>query len=142
MKKLILLLAICTLAATAFAQQQVINQGKSQFLLIIRFKADFQPPSNEAVKANIKKWQDYMAGLAKSGTLVSGYRPVSGGITISGPGKTLKSDPYISDGEVVSSVLVINAADMEAAKAVADKCPVFEFGGSIEVRPVMNTAGQ
>ncbi|HVW12783.1 MAG TPA: YciI family protein [Mucilaginibacter sp.] len=142
MKKLVLFLTICAFAVPAFAQQQVINQGKSQFLLIIRFKTDFKAPSDEAVKANIKKWQDYMAALAKSGALVNGYRPAGGGLTISGSAKTLKTDPYISDEEQVSSVLVINAADMEAAKAIAEKCPVFEFGGSIEVRPVMNTAGQ
>jgi hypothetical protein len=109
---------------------------------IIRFKSDFQPSSDEAVKANIKKWQDYMGGLAKSGDLVGGYRPASGGLTISGTGKTLKNDPYVSDGMQISSVIIIKAATLEAAKDIADKCPVFEFGGSIEVRPVMNIAGQ
>jgi hypothetical protein len=31
---------------------------------------------------------------------------------------------------------------MDAAKAIADRCPVFEFGGSIGVREGMNTAKQ
>ena len=141
MKKLILILAICTFAAPTFAQQ-IINSGKSQFMLIIRFKSDFQPPSDEAVKANIKKWQDYMGDLAKSGDLVSGYRPANGGLTISGTGKTLKNDPYVSDGMQISSVIIIKAANMEAAKDIANKCPVFEFDGSIEVRPLMNVPGQ
>jgi hypothetical protein len=139
MKKLILIIAICAFAAPAFAQQ-IANPGKSEFMFIIRFKSDFQPTSDEAVKANIKKWQDYMSDLAKSGDLVSGYRPASGGLTISGTGKTLKNDPYVSDGMQVSSVMIVKAVSMDAAKDIANKCPVFEFGGSIEVRPVMDAA--
>ncbi|MFB9841558.1 YciI family protein [Mucilaginibacter ginsenosidivorans] len=142
MKKYIFLsIALAALTFSSSAQQ-VINPGKTQFLFIIRFKADFKPSSDEAVRANIKKWQEYMGELGKSGKLASGYRPASNGLTISGTGKSLKSEPYVADGDQVSSILVINAESMDAAKAIADKCPVFEFGGSVEVRPVMNTAGQ
>jgi hypothetical protein len=138
MKKLVLLTALLLACTTLFAQ----TKTKSDFMLIIRFKSDFKPPSDEAVKNNIKKWQDYMGNLAQSGSLVSGYRPTSEGLTISGAKKDLKPIPYIADGDLVSSVLIIKAVDMDAAKSIADKCPVFEFGGSVEVRSVMNTAGQ
>ncbi|MGN6637371.1 MAG: YciI family protein [Mucilaginibacter sp.] len=141
MKKLIITTLLVFAGFQLFAQQ-VINPGKSQFLLIIRFKTDFKPSSDAVVQNNIKKWQEYMDELAKSGALVAGYRPANDGLTVSGTDKSLKSTPYISDGESVSSVLIITANDMEAAKAIADKCPVFEFGGSIEVRPVMNMAGR
>jgi hypothetical protein len=141
MKKLILLLAIWAFAAPAFAQQ-VINSNKSQFMFIIRFKADFKPSSDDAVKNNIKKWQDYMGGLAKPGDLVSGFRPASNGLTISGKEKSLSNSPYVSDGLLVSSIMIIKAANMEEAKEIAGKCPVYEFGGSVEVRPMMNIAGQ
>jgi hypothetical protein len=142
MKKLIILSVILIAFTSPLFAQQVINAGKSQFMLIIRFKADFKPSSDDVVKNNIKKWQDYMGALAKSGDLVGGYRPASEGLTISGTEKSLKSTAYISDGELVSSVLIIKAENMDAAKAIADKCPVYEFNGSVEVRPVMNTAGQ
>jgi len=129
------LAAIFLFACTAlFAQQKT----KSQFLLIVRFKADFKPASDEAVKVNIQHWQEYMINLGKSGALVAGYRPANDGLTISGTGKELKPTPYIADNELVSAIIVINAVDMDAAKAIADKCPVFEFGGSIEVRAVTN----
>lgn len=141
MKKILLFIALTALAMPVFSQQ-VTATGKSQFLFIIRFKADFKPSSDEAVKENIKKWQVYMGDLAKSGSLAGGYRPAGEGLTISGESRSLKSDPYISDDELVSSVLIINASDMNAAKELAEKCPVFEFGGSVEVRPIMNTAGK
>jgi len=141
MKKLIILIALAVLVISASAQQAV-NNSKSQFLLIVRFKTDFKPTSDEVVKNNIKKWQDYMSGLAKAGNLVGGYRPSGDGVTVSGETKSTKSSPYVANGEQVSSMLVIAAENMDAAKAIADKCPVFEFGGSVEIRPLMNMAGQ
>lgn len=138
MKKFILASLLLLACSAIFAQQKV----KSQFLLIIRFKADFKPASDAAVKTNIQHWQEYMGSLAKSGDLVAGYRPADQGLTINGAGKSVKPEAYIANNELVSSVLVINAADMDAAKAIADKCPVFEFGGSVEVRAMLNTAGK
>jgi hypothetical protein len=138
MKKIALLIIILFTCSSLFAQQKT----KSQFLLIVRFKADFKPASDEAVKTNIKHWQDYMGNLAQSGDLVAGYRPAGDGLTISGTDRTLTSNVYVANDELVSSILVINAADMDAAKTIADKCPVFEFGGSVEVRAVLNTAGR
>ncbi len=134
MKKYFLAAIFLFVCTTLFAQQKT----KSQFLLIVRFKADFKPASDDAVKTNIQHWQEYMINLGKSGALVAGYRPANEGLTVSGTGKALKPTPYIADNELVSSVIVINAVDMDAAKAIADKCPVFEFGGSVEVRAVTN----
>lgn len=142
MKKYIFLSLVCAVFALSSFAQQVANAGKSQYLLIIRFKADFKPSSDEVVQANIKKWQLYMGNLAQSGTLVSGFRPAGDGLTISGTDKSVQSTPYIADGQLVSSILLIKSESLDAAKAIADKCPVFEFGGSVEVRPLMNAAGQ
>ena len=138
MKKLLLFGLLLFAGFNLSAQQKV----KSQFLLIIRFKSDFKPASDDVVKTNIKHWQDYMGNLAQSGTLVSGYRPTDQGLTISGTDKKVNPTPYVANNELVSSVMVINAVDMDAAKAIADKCPVFEFGGSVEVRAMLNTAGK
>ena len=137
MKKSFLLAILLLAGFSIFAQTKV----KSQYLLIIRFKTDFKPASDEAVKNNIKHWQDYMGNLAQSGDLVAGYRPANEGLTIAGAEKALNPIPYVANGELVSSVLIIKAVDMDTAKAIADKCPVFEFGGSVEVRSVINMAG-
>jgi len=140
-KHIILSVVLVALFSSAFAQQAA-TAGKSQFLFIIRYNTNFKPASKEAVQNNIKKWQDYMGGLVKSGNLVGGYRPDNDGVTISGTGKSSKSTPYMSDGELVSSVLIIKADNLDAAKAIANNCPIFEFGGSVEVRPITDVAGQ
>src|SRR5437588_6548956 len=94
-KYLILSVILVSLVSFAFAQKAA-NTRKSQFLFIIRYNTNFKPASKEAVQSNIKKWQDYMDSLAKSGNLAGGYRPDNDGVTISGTGKSVKSTPYMS----------------------------------------------
>ncbi|MFI5161815.1 MAG: YciI family protein [Sphingobacteriales bacterium] len=141
MKKYIILITLTAFVSAAFAQQPA-SPAKLQFLFIVRYNTSFKPASKEAVQNNIKKWQDYMGGLAKSGNLAGGYRPDNDGVTISGTEKSAKSTPYMSNGELVSSILIIKADNLDAAKAIADNCPIFEFGGSVEVRPITDIAGQ
>ncbi|MBV8389871.1 MAG: hypothetical protein JO080_08735 [Mucilaginibacter sp.] len=138
MKKLILLVAFLFACTSLFAQEK----AKSQYLMIVRFKTNFKPSSNEEIQNNIKKWQEYMGNLAQSGDLVAGYRPTNEGATISGKEKSTKPIPYVANDDLVSSVLIIKAENMDAAKVIANKCPVFELGGSVEVRAMMNVAGQ
>ena len=138
MKKLILLIAFLFTGTVLFAQEK----AKSEYLMIIRFKTNFKPSSNEEIQSNIKKWQQYMGNLAQSGDLVAGYRPTNEGVTISGKEKSTKPIPYVANDELVSSVLIIKAENLESAKAIANKCPVFDLGGSVEVRAMMNVAGQ
>lgn len=110
-------------------------------MLIIRSKVNARP-SAEAIQANIKHWQTYMGDLAKSGKLANGYRPGNNGETVSGTTKNTTKGFYSANGEVVSSFLIINAKDMDEAKEIAAKCPVFELDGSVEIRSLMNVAGR
>jgi len=138
MKKLILLTAFLFVGNCLFAQEK----AKSQYLMIVRFKTNFKPSSNEEIQNNIKKWQEYMGNLAQSGDLVAGYRPTNEGATISGKDKSTKPIPYVANDDLVTSVLIIKAENIDAAKAIANRCPVFEFGGSVEIRSMMNVAGR
>jgi hypothetical protein len=118
---------------------QAAGSSKNQFMLIIRSKANPQF-SREIISANIKHWQEYMGSLGQSGQLSGGYRPGNEGETLSGAAKTSKKGWYEANSEVVSSFLIINASDMSAAREIASRCPVFELGGSVEIRPMRDTA--
>lgn len=137
MKKLIVLSALICLIGTMSMSQTNNNSAKQQYLLIFRFKSNFVPPSQEAVQNNIKHWQEYMGNLAQTGKLVSGFRPSDQGKTITGTNKTIHDGVYVSNNELVSSFIVINAKSMDEAGEIAGKCPIFEFDGSVEIRPIM-----
>src|ERR1051325_2303361 len=101
MKKLILLTAFLFAGNCLFAQEK----AKSQYLMIVRFKTNFKPSSNEEIQNNIKKWQEYMGNLAQPGDWVAGYRPTNEGATISGKDKSTKPIPYVANDDLVTSVL-------------------------------------
>jgi hypothetical protein len=110
-----------------------------QFLLIIRYKSNMAAPSPEAMKTMGQHWGQFISELAQTGKLVTGYRPDIGGKTISGNAKTATDAVYAADNEVVSSIFVIKAANLEEATAIAKKCPIYEMDGSVEIRPLINT---
>ena len=44
--------------------------------------------------------------------------------------------PYAESKDLVTGSLIVEAASLEDAIDVARTCPTYEFGGSVEVRPV------
>lgn len=139
MKKNIFLVVLVSIASIALFGQTSSKSSKQEYLLIFRFKSNFVPSSPDAVQTNIKHWQQYMGNLAQTGKLVSGFRPTNEGKTITGSDKITKEGVYVADNELVSSFIVVNAVSMDEASEIAKNCPIFEFNGSVEIRPIMQT---
>lgn len=133
MKKTILLSALMAFSFSLFAQKDTTKQ----FILIVRYNPKMTQPTPEAIQNNIKHWNEFMGGLGQNGQIVGGYRPAPDGKTITSKG--IKEGAYYSNNESVSSFMIIKAASMDAAEAIAKKCPILEFDGSVEVRPLLMT---
>ena len=127
------ILSICLVSFGVMGQQKT-----NQYILIVRSKEKIDAPE-EQIKANMQHWGAWMGELGKSGKIAGGYRPGTDGLILKGKDKKEGAGAYAANGEVVSSFLIINAADMDEAKHIAAGCPTFELGGSVEVRPVQNT---
>ena len=132
--KYLFTLTICVLALSVFAQQK-----PNQFVLIIRSKADIKA-APEKIKTNIEHWTAWMTDLGQHGKIAGGYRFPTEGATLTSAAQPAKSTAYIANGDVVSSFLIINAADLNEARQIAAKCPIFELGGNVEIRAMQNTA--
>lgn len=142
MKKFAALLVITMTAATLSAHPLTGQPADSthQYILIIRYNTAAPKLSDDAMKTNIQHWGAWIGQLAQGGKLVTAYRPGNGGQTISGTAKTAKDGPYAGDKEVVSSIFIIKAARPGDAAAIAKTCPIYETDGSIEIRPITDTA--
>jgi hypothetical protein len=141
MKKLLLIATFACISSCLFAHgTRNICDSTQQFLLIIRYKPNMPKSSADALKANTQRWGQFIGQLAQSGKLVTGFRPGTHGKTFSGNAKTATDGVYAGDKEVVSSIFVIKAANMEEASDIAKKCPIYEFDGSVEIRPVIDAA--
>jgi hypothetical protein len=88
--------------------------------------------------AHLEKWKVWVGELAKKGHHQDGIgQPLeNGGKLVRGSAKTVTDGPYAEAKDMVTGTLLIVADSLDAATTLALGCPVYEFDGSVEVRPV------
>jgi hypothetical protein len=106
-----------------------------KFMLI--FHGGINPnASPQDLQSNMGKWMQWVEKLQTEGKYVSGEALLPGGKLVTG--KTAVTDgPYTEGKEVVGGFFVINANNMEEAVAECGHYPDFDYGGQVQVRPVM-----
>ena len=108
-----------------------------EFMMLFRHVPDpSYVPSQEDIQNEIKKWQDWIGGIAGQGKFDStnqlGYE-----------GKVVKADGTITDGpyaevkEIIGGYIIVKAESEEEAVEMAKGCPVLDTGGHVEVRAFM-----
>jgi len=107
---------------------------------ILLFHSEPSPnlePSPEEIQAEVKKWQDWMGGIAAQGKLKSP------GEALGYEGKTLDASGAITDGpyaevkEFVGGFIVVSTETIDEALELAKGCPVLAVGGKVEARDIM-----
>jgi hypothetical protein len=109
----------------------------AKFLYIFRGGAFATPGLSPAeLEAHLAKWYAWSEELARAGRS-------SGGHPLESQGKSIRADRLLTDGpyaeskDLVTGTLVLEAASLDEAAELALGCPIFELGGSVEVRPVV-----
>ncbi len=137
MKKLLLSVVLLVTSSLSLFAQHSEGDTLKQFILIVRYNPNIQKPSKVAIADNVQHWNTFMGELGRNGKIVAGYRPSPDGEIITNKAKT--DGAYYSNNESISSIIIIKAGSQDAAEAIAKKCPILEFDGSIEVRPLLMT---
>ena len=110
-----------------------------EFVLIFRNPNDsaVAQMSSTEMQTISTEWQNWMGSIAAQNKLSSrGYR-------LGFEGNTLKTSSVITDGpfaeikEIISGLIVVNANSLEEATEIAKGCPIFNVGGTVEVRGVV-----
>jgi hypothetical protein len=107
------------------------------FMFLIREDmAQLRELSEEQMQADIQEYTQWVEELTKSGHFISGD-------PLEPEGRYLTKDniqtdgPFIESKEAITGYILIKAATLDEAIALAKGCPVFSYGGALEVRPVM-----
>ncbi len=84
----------------------------------------------------MEKWTAWMQELASKGHIKDRGQPLEG------EGKVVRARSSITDGpyaekDLVGGYTLIEAADLSQAAELAGGCPIFDRGGLVEIRPVM-----
>jgi hypothetical protein len=114
----------------------------ARFMYVFRGGAFVQQGLSPAeVGAHLQKWTAWVGELAKAGVHEGGYAVQGAGKTIRGTRKTVTDGPYAEAKDMVTGNLVVLTSSIEEATRFATGCPIFEFDGSVEVRPILEREG-
>lgn len=117
-----------------------MSNEKQEYLLLFRgsdnWYKDLSLEELQRVMGKVKAWFD---GLAEKG-LIKGGQPLGAeGSVITGKGNNLivSDGPFPESKETIGGYTIIFANSLEEATEIAKGCPPLVFGGSVEVRPVL-----
>jgi hypothetical protein len=93
------------------------------------------------LQQHLARWNAWTEGLLASGRLTAAHplaHPPTGK-TIRGRDRVVTDGPYAESKDLVSGAVLVEAASLDEAAELARGCPIFELGGSVEVRPAMSS---
>ena len=109
----------------------------AKFLFVYRNSSEsYGTMSPEEMQQMLQKWNAWLtAGLRQSWMLDAGDGLKKEGRVVNA-GKVVTDGPFIEVKEVVGGFSIAQADTLEAAAELAKGCPIFQRGGSVEVRPL------
>jgi hypothetical protein len=93
------------------------------------------------LQQHLARWTAWTDGLLRAGKLAAGH-PLAypaAGKTVRTRERVVTDGPYAESKDLVTGILLVEAASLEEAAELARGCPILEHDGSVEVRPVLVT---
>jgi hypothetical protein len=93
--------------------------------------------SPEQMQGILKQWRDWMGGMAAQNKIVSP------GNRLAFEGAVVRKDNVVTDGpyaeikEMISGYSIVQTETLAEAIELAKGCPIFNAGGSVEVRSII-----
>jgi hypothetical protein len=108
----------------------------SEFVFLYRGGGRSESPS-EGEKV-MQRWTAWLQKLGQEGHLKDRGQPLEReGKVVRAKGRTITDGPYAESKDIVGGYTLIEAKDLAQAAELAGGCPIFDYDGLVEVRPVM-----
>ena len=105
---------------------------------VFLYRGGSRPTSPQDAQVVMQKRMTWMQDLATRGHLKDRGQPLEpGGKVVRGKEKTITDGPFAETKDLVGGYTLITAQDLAEAAELSKGCPIFDGGGSVEVRPVM-----
>ena len=110
---------------------------QARFMLILRGGKVDRSLSPSDFGLVVRKYVNWIDELRKSGRYEGGEPLEEQGKTLSGDRGSLVTDgPFAESKELVGGYFILKATDLAEAAEIAKGCPIFENGGTVEVRKI------
>jgi len=110
-----------------------------KFLLLLH--EDIEKMSNLSPKEMEELGNSHIAWatkLAESRHLISGDGLHENGVLITGKDSVIKDGPYLESKELIGGYYLLQADDIKTIVEIAKECPCHLWGGTTEIRPIMD----
>jgi hypothetical protein len=108
----------------------------SEFVFL--YRGGERADSPEQSEREMQKWVAWMKELGEKGHLKERGQPLDRtGKVVRGKQKVVTDGPYAESKDLVGGYTLVEAKDLSHAAELSKGCPIFESGGLVEVRPVM-----
>jgi len=108
----------------------------SEFLYIYRGGESGHSP--EKMQQTMQKWVAWLTDLGQKGHIKDQGQPLErAGKVVKGQQKSVTDGPFAEAKDVVGGYTLVEARDLDQATELSKGCPIFDDGGSVEVRPIM-----
>ncbi|MBN4076269.1 transcription initiation protein [Gemmatimonas aurantiaca] len=107
----------------------------SNYLLLIRDDgcAETSPADIQSI---IQEFSTWAGELSASGKLKDAAKLADGGAIVQSSNDIITDGPFTETKDTVGGFFLIEAESLDAAIAIARKCPGLKYGSSVEVRPI------
>ena len=108
----------------------------SEFVYLYRGGRRAESPAEG--EKQMQRWVNWLQQLTESGHVKDRGQPLEPeGKVVRGKQNMITDGPYPESKDIVGGYTLVEAKDLAQAADLAGGCPIFEFGGLVEVRPVM-----
>jgi hypothetical protein len=108
----------------------------SEFVYLYRGGRRAESPAEG--EKQMQRWVSWLQDLTAKGHIKDQGQPLEqDGKVVRGKGRTVTDGPYPESKDIVGGYTLIEAKDLAQAAELAGGCPIFEYDGLVEVRPVM-----
>ena len=114
------------------------NKNMKEFVFIVRLE---ELPEDKLSPAELEPmmriWENWIDSIIAQNILVSrGNRLGRKGRTVK-KSKVITNGPYAEIKEILTGVTIVKADTLAEATEIAKGCPIFNIGGSVEVRGII-----
>jgi hypothetical protein len=108
----------------------------AEFLYV--YRGGQRSDSPQQAEEIMQKWMAWMKDLGEKGHIKDRGQPLElTGKVVSGKQKVVTDGPYTESKDIVGGYTLVEAKDLAHAAELSKGCPIFDAGGLVEVRPVM-----
>lgn len=115
-----------------------MSPARRAYMLIFRDTTPevYERMSDAETREQLDRWNGWLDGLSDDGRLLDGRPLEEGGVVVSAAGAQPMDGPFAEAKELVGGFFLVQVADEREATAIAEQCPLLEYGMTVEVRPV------